>query len=90
MILPLHITVALLSAAYTFLTYLFPSHTKIKISGILIAGTVISGSILVINLRANLVRSCMMGLLFIGFSLAAIIAAQHKLASQKESTFHER
>lgn len=85
-----HIVIALSSAVYTFYTYLSPSQAKIKVSSILTAGTVMSGTVLVISLRANLVRSCMTGLLFIGFSLAGIIAARHKLTSVNENTPRER
>jgi hypothetical protein len=81
MILLIHITIALSSAAFTFYTYLSPNRQMLKISEGLIAGTVLSGTVLVIELKTALVRACLTGLVFVGLSLFGIIMAQRKLAA---------
>lgn len=80
MLLVTHITIALISVASSLLTYLDPTHLKLKIASWLVGFTVLSGTILVINLKTGLVRACITGLSFVGLSLAGIIAAQRKLA----------
>jgi hypothetical protein len=85
MLLITHITIALISVGFSLFTYLAPSHPKLKLASWFVGFTVLSGTILVINLKTGLVRACMTGLLFVGFSLAGIIAAQHKLATAENS-----
>ena len=84
MLLVTHILIALASVGFSLFTYLSPSQIKLKAANAFVGLTVISGTVLVINLKTGLVRACMTGLLFVGFSLAGIIAAQHKLAAATE------
>lgn len=80
MILITHITIAITSVIYSLYTYAAPSDSKLRIASWLIAGVVGSGTVLVVSLQANLVRACLTGLLFVGFSAAGVLAAKRKLA----------
>ncbi len=90
MILVVHIIIAVSSAVFTLYTYLLPSQALLRVSSYLIGLTLVTGTVLVVNLKANLVRSCMTGLIFIGFSLAGIFASRYKLAIINEALTHER
>ena len=80
MILLTHILIALGSVAWSLYTYLSPTQAKLRGSSYLITATLISGTILVINTNAPLVKSCVTGLIFVAASMAATVAARHKLA----------
>lgn len=79
MILVLHIIIALSSIAYTTLMYFTPSKNKLRVSGGLVALTIVSGTWLVISAHSALLQSCMTGLIYLAVVSAGIIAAQHKL-----------
>ncbi len=76
----LHICIALGSIGYTGLTFFWPSKRKLQIASGLIGATVASGTYLVIKSHSSLLSVCLMGLIYIGGMLAALIATQHKLS----------
>lgn len=85
MILALHITIALVSIAWTGYVFVSPSMRKLYGSYALVAGTLASGTYLVIAMSSPLLKSCLTGLAYLGIVFAGIIATQYKLkaAGQK-------
>lgn len=81
MILFTHVVIALLCAIFSIVTYISPSDQRLRISSILILLTLLSGTMLVLSLKTHLVRACMTGLVFVGFSLTALIASKHRLTT---------
>lgn len=79
MILVLHIVIALSSIAYTTFTYFTPSKNKLRISWMLVALTIASGTWLVISAHSALLQSCTTGLVYLTIVSAGIIAAQRRL-----------
>lgn len=84
MIVLLHVIIALSSMAYTTLMYVAPSKNKLKISYGLIGLTLASGTYLVVSTHAQMLSSCMTGLIYLGIVSAGILAARHKLATQEQ------
>jgi hypothetical protein len=83
MILMTHIIIALTSVIYTCFVLVSPSSFKIRGSYALIALTLISGTILVVESNAHLVRACMTGIVYVAVMLFGIALAQYRLASQE-------
>lgn len=83
MILLFHIAIALASVAFSTYLYFFPSRAKLHASYALVGLTVASGTYLVIASHAAMLRTCMMGLLYVGVTSAVIAAARQKLAAQE-------
>ena len=79
MILLLHVTVALASIGYTTSLFMTPSESKLTISYLLIALTLISGTILVLSNPAQLVRACVVGLLYTIIVTCGVVASHSKL-----------
>lgn len=86
MILAAHITIAIASIAYTTFLNLRPDRSKLNLAYGLVAGTLISGTYLVISMHSALVQSCATGLIYLGAVSANLIAARHKLAKQEQQT----
>ena len=82
MILFIHIASALAGLACA--TYLFfrPSIAALKTSYGLLAGTLGSGTLLVISTGSHLLEACMMGLVYTGAVSFGIVSARRKLAAQ--------
>ena len=76
----LHILTALTSVGFTAYLYFAPSRAKLRISYGLLAGTIGTGTYLVISTHAPMLQSCMTGLIFVGTSLFGILLARRKLA----------
>lgn len=79
MILLFHIAIAIASLVHTTFLYIAPSRSKLRISYTLVALTVASGTLLVVLLDSPLLKTCMVGLVYLGIVSAGIIAARHKL-----------
>lgn len=74
-----HITIALLSVAFSTYLYFAPSRAKLRASYGLVALTVASGTYLVVATDAAMLRTCMTGLLYVGVMIVVIAAARNKL-----------
>lgn len=81
----LHILIALTSVGFSTYVYLAPSKNKLSVSYGLVGLTVASGTYLVVASHAAMLRTCMMGLLYVGASIAVILAARRKLALQESN-----
>jgi uncharacterized membrane protein len=75
MILILHIVIALTSLTVTAAAYVKPSAQKLRLSGILVAATLASGTYLVVSTHSPLASACVSGLAYL-----AIVAAGLRLA----------
>lgn len=58
-----------------------PSQRKLQASYGLTSGTLATGTYLVISTHQAMLGACTAGLLYLGVSLAAILASRHKLAT---------
>lgn len=83
MMLLLHISIALASVVFSTYLYFVPSRTKLHASYALVGLTVASGTYLVVASHAAMLRTCMMGLLYVGVTSAVIAAARQKLIAQE-------
>jgi hypothetical protein len=86
MALILHIICALSSIGLTAYAFLFPSESKIKISQILMAMTLGSGTYLVLSTKANMVSACVSGIAYTLFVSFGIYSASKKFAAVKNNT----
>lgn len=86
MILLTHIVIALTSAVYSILIMFNPSPRRLRTSKVLIGLTIASGTALVVYSKSALVPACQAGLLFTGFSLAGLIAANRRMEAITEKT----
>jgi hypothetical protein len=59
-----------------------PSQTKIKASFALVLTTLTTGTIIIVKDHVSILSVCLSGLLYIGFNLAGLVYATHKLARQ--------
>lgn len=80
MLLLLHIIIALSSVAYATYAYMRPSTTALHNTYILIAGTLGSGTILVITAPAHMIQACVSGIVYLVLVGAVTIATRSKLA----------
>ncbi len=82
MLLVIHILVALGGLACSTAAVIVPSKNKIKATYGLIAATLLTGTILVIQTHTSVLHSCITGLTYVSIVLAGAIAAQRRLANQ--------
>ncbi len=80
----LHISIALLSLVWTTYLYFSPSTTKLNGAYTLIAGTLASGTALVITTGAPLLKSCISGLLYLTVVSFGVGMASRKLSANVE------
>jgi hypothetical protein len=77
-----HIIIALLSLVISGFTFLQPSKTKLNLSYFVVALTLVTGSYLVIFGHANLVKTCITGIIYLGFVTAGLVQAHKKIAKE--------
>ncbi|HEV2403222.1 MAG TPA: hypothetical protein VGS08_03395 [Candidatus Saccharimonadales bacterium] len=80
MIILAHVAIALSSLIYTSYAFLSPSETKVKISYGFLAGTIASGTYLIVTLPGHIISACITGLSYVLFMLVAIAGARARLA----------
>jgi hypothetical protein len=79
MLLLIHISLALLSLVSATVALAVPSLRKIRLNYALAAGTLVSGTYLVMSAHAPLVSACSSGLVYVGFVAAMTMAAYRRL-----------
>jgi hypothetical protein len=84
MMLPVHITIALLSLIYTAYVYFSPSRAKLRGAYVFVALVVTTGTWLIIANPAHMVQSCITGLLYLGVIFYGIHLTSNKLAVQRQ------
>lgn len=82
MLLIIHIAAALGSLLAAALVYVNPSVHKLRITNALTALMFLSGTILVVQNTAHLLKACVMGLALLSVVVVATTAARHKLQHQ--------
>jgi hypothetical protein len=85
MIVFIHVLLALTSLVFSGLTYFSPSKNRLKISYVLIASTLASGTYLVISLHANMASACTSGLIYLAIVTFAAIGARYKLEIRNQT-----
>lgn len=81
MLILTHVILALSSLAWTTYLYLRPSRRKFYAAYALVAGTLASGTYLVISTHSPLLSSCVTGLLYLGAVSAGLYAASLRSVS---------
>jgi hypothetical protein len=84
MILLAHIIIAFTSLLVAGYAWFAPSRHTMRLSYVMVALTLISGTYLVWTAPAHLAQACTSGLIYLGLVFGALAAARHKLASRHE------
>jgi hypothetical protein len=82
MLIVLHVTIALLSLVQATSALFVPTRRKLHVSYGLLAGTLLSGTYLVIVSHASLLSACASGLLYTVVVLGLIAIANRRLAAE--------
>ena len=77
----IHISIALLSLAASGLTYVRPAQKFFMVSYILVGGTLVTGTALVISAPTHLGMACVSGLVYLALVSATIGAARLKFVA---------
>lgn len=80
-----HIIIALTGIGITTILLISPSKRKLNLSAIFLAGTLTTGTILVISSPAHMLQSCVMGILYTAFVVGGIAIAKKRLAKENAS-----
>lgn len=75
----LHILIAFTSIGYAGYTFLRPTKLKFYSSYILVAGTLLSGTFLVVSNPSHLASACVTGLIYLGVVAFGLVNAYRKL-----------
>lgn len=84
MLLVAHILIALTGLVISSYNALRPTQAGLRLSGMLLVATLVSGTGLVINSHASLASACLAGIAYSCFCLVAIGLGWKKLARQRE------
>jgi hypothetical protein len=79
----LHVIIALMSLVQASFTAAKPGKNQLRISYSLIAGTLVSGTYLVVHMRSSLMSACVSGLTYLAVIMVLLITAQYRLAQDK-------
>lgn len=77
-----HITIAIISLAFTGYLYFSPSKAKFYITYALTTLGFITGFYLVWGKPAYLIKACLVGFVYFAFIVIGVLAAKHKLKQQ--------
>lgn len=80
MVLGAHIALALLSISTVTFAAFHPSRIKLVVAGLLMLGTALSGVALIILGPINLGKTCLSGLVYLGYMSVAFSSIHKKLA----------
>jgi len=83
MVILLHIAIALTSIVQTTFLLFSPTQKKLTASYVLLAGTIGSGTYLIVTTPTHMLQTCVEGLVYIGFVVGGIVAAKMRLAKQE-------
>jgi len=86
MLIVIHVILALGSIVTSSYSYIRPSKTKLNLTYGLTAGTLASGSYLVVTTASGLVSACTTGLIYLTIVSLGIFGARHKLATANLTT----
>jgi hypothetical protein len=80
MLLLFHIFIAVVSLVFSSYMYLHPVKSKLRITYISVAFTILSGILLLINYPNAVMQTCFSGALYLGTVLVYTTAAKNKLS----------
>ena len=80
MLLVFHISIAIVSMAYTVYVFAKPSKNKLLVTYGLVGVTLLTGFALALSNPGHVVQTCEVGLAYLAFVLLGIFSARHKLA----------
>ncbi len=80
MILLAHIIIALVSLGSTTYAFFHPTRLTLRISYLLVALTVATGTYLILMSPAHMLQTCTTGLVYLGVVTLGILAARQRLA----------
>lgn len=83
MILLTHIFVALAGIVFSTFSLFAPSAAKLKVIYGLLAGTLVSGTVLVISTHSSILQGCLSGLFYTGFVGSMSGVVHYRLARQR-------
>jgi hypothetical protein len=83
MLLVLYIIAALSGIGLSTYSFISPTDGRIKSAYAMVMLTVLSGTIIIIKDHLSILSVCLSGLLYIGFTVSGLIAAQHRLTKQE-------
>jgi len=83
MVLVAHLLIALTSLIYSGYVFLRPSPSGIKLSSGLAIATIASGTYLVVSTHSPMLKSCLVGLAYLGVVSVGIVLASIRLSRQK-------
>ena len=81
MVVLIHVIIALASIGCASYAFFAPSKTRLRLAQGLVAGTLLSGTYLVLSTRASLVSACVTGLIYISGVSLVLVSARGKLAT---------
>ena len=79
MVLPVHITLALISIVFASFTAVSPSISKLRVTYSLTLGTLLSGLVMLFTYPEHLGRTCLSGILYLGLIIGALAVARKRL-----------
>ena len=82
MLLFIHVFVALVGLGASTYSYLQPTRNKLMTSATLLAGTLLSGSLLVMLSHSSIISACLSGVIYSGICLVAMGLGWKKMAIQ--------
>ncbi|MBW4062045.1 hypothetical protein HJC99_05735 [Candidatus Saccharibacteria bacterium] len=83
MMILLHIVTALASMILATLSFMKPSVGRLSASYALVAGTLVTGTYLVLSTHVAMLQTCATGLAYLVMVSAALLGAKAKLAKQR-------
>lgn len=86
MLLATHVMIALGSIGYSSYLLISPVSERFKYAYILIASTLVSGTVLVISAGSNMLKSCMTGIGYLVVVSACLFIARYRLSAAKQKT----
>jgi hypothetical protein len=75
--------IALTSVIYAVYLLTAPTKIKFKVSYFSIIATVLSGTYLIFLHPSHMAEACVVGLAYLGYMMAAVVASSRKLAKQQ-------
>lgn len=84
MLLLIHVSLALGAIALSIMAQFVPSNRKLKTSYGLATGTLTSGALLIVLHHADVLRTCLTGIMFFGAVSLLNELARRRLATQEE------
>lgn len=85
MLLIFHVIVALAGIGLSTYAYISPAAGKIRLAYGAVLLTIASGTVMTVIDHLSILSVCLSGLLYVGFTVSGLVAAQRKLARQERT-----